>query len=220
MPKLELPSIFSSFQSEIGFFCDGNLDASNAKSIKEFYHFDKLGVCTTQLHTDLHLICNSEKLEGECDSLITQERNLPLMIKTADCIAVNIYDPVTSTIANIHAGWKGQVCQVTRKTIETLEDKFGCITENFYAFASPSLGTCCAEFSNPFTELPCFMHKFIENGNHVNLKECIKQELIQAGVPEKQIEISPICTCCSNNNWYSWRRNKETRRIANVLWLK
>ena len=47
----------------------------------------------------------NNKLEG--DALITDKRNLPIAVLTADCAPILIHDEKKKMIAAIHAGWKG-----------------------------------------------------------------------------------------------------------------
>lgn len=43
----------------------------------------------------------------EADGMITQNPHIALGIMTADCLPVLLHDPITQTIAAIHAGWRG-----------------------------------------------------------------------------------------------------------------
>ena len=56
-------------------------------------------------------------LEG-VDALITNEPNVCIGVSTADCVPVIMYDAEHKAIAVAHAGWRGTVENIMRKTVE------------------------------------------------------------------------------------------------------
>ena len=60
----------------------------------------------------------------EVDILVTTVPGLGLLIKQADCQAVMFYDPVNRVVANVHCGWRGQVQNILKKTVQLLKDRF------------------------------------------------------------------------------------------------
>ncbi len=42
------------------------------------------------------------------DALITDQKNTPIAVLTADCAPILLFDKNTRTIAAIHAGWRGR----------------------------------------------------------------------------------------------------------------
>lgn len=145
----------------------------------------------------------SKKLCG--DAMITATPNLGLLIKIADCQAVLLVDPITRTVANIHSGWRGSASKIISKTIQKMEREYGTLPENIRAGVSPSLGPCCATFTNPWKELPPHLHPFIQQNNTVDFWAATSKELTDCGVPEKHIEIARICTKCTVKDWFSHR---------------
>ena len=77
---------------------------------------------------------------------------------------------------------------------------------------SPSLGPCCAKFSNPEKELPESMKPYIQSQN-VDLWALSLNQLKEAGVPENQIELTKECTQCQPDKYYS-HRNADNGRMA------
>jgi YfiH family protein len=73
-----------------------------------------------QTHSDILIksVNNSENIEA--DAHATSERNLALVIRTADCIPALIYDENKSIALAIHAGWRGVQNQITAKAIGAL----------------------------------------------------------------------------------------------------
>ena len=171
-----------------------------------------------QVHGD-NIIFLSKKpdhpLEG--DAFVTQKSNVPLTVQVADCQGVLMFDPKTQTIAAIHSGWRGSSLNVIGKTIEAMKG-VGVNPSNLIVGISPSLGPCCAEFTDPKNELPKFIHPYIKKQN-VDLWSLTADQLKKAGVPESNIEIIKECTKCQPDKYYS-HRNKDTGRMAVFISLK
>ena len=67
-------------------------------------------VLLNQVHSNkFHYIDMHSKLNKKFvgDALVTDKRNIPIAVLTADCAPVLIYDDSKQMIAAIHAGWKG-----------------------------------------------------------------------------------------------------------------
>lgn len=139
------------------------------------------------------------------DAMITSTPNLGLLIKMADCQAVFLVDPVTRSVANVHVGWRGSARKILSKTIEKMQQEHGVSPHNLRAAVSPSLGPCCAVFTNPYKELPPHLHPFIQQNNTVDFWTATTKELTDHGVPLAHIEIAKICTQCTPKDWFSHR---------------
>lgn len=154
------------------------------------------------------------------DAFVTNQRGSYLMIRSADCQAILICDPITRTVAAIHSGWRGSVQNILNETLHVMVDEFACIPANLHAAVSPSLGPCCQIFSDPFHELPESFHGFVHPNLHVNFWDVTKAQFSAAGIPENHIEFSNICTSCSTKSYFSYRKEgPETGRFASVIGL-
>ena len=98
------------------------------------------------------------------DGIVTDLKNVFLVIQVADCQAVMLYDPVKKVIANIHSGWRGSIKNIIGKCVDKMILAFGCRPENMIAGISPSLGPCCSEFVNYKDEIPKSLWKYKING--------------------------------------------------------
>ena len=58
-----------------------------------------------------------KKKRFKADAVITNKKNLPIGILTADCVPILIYDDTSKNIAAIHAGWKGAYKGIIHKVI-------------------------------------------------------------------------------------------------------
>lgn len=73
-----------------------------------------------QTHSDHVLHVTSPGRPEDTDAVFTDMPGLCLAVKTADCIPVLLYDNRLRSVAAIHAGWKGTVQYIVRKTIEAM----------------------------------------------------------------------------------------------------
>lgn len=167
----------------------------------------------------IHHLKGDEEV-GECDGLLTQEKRRPLIIKHADCQAAIFYDPKNHALANIHCGWRGNVQNIYKETVDLMQKQIGSKPENLLVGISPSLGPQHAEFKNYKTELPESFWEFQERPTYFNLWEISRRQLLDAGVLAHQIEIASLCTFAHPEDYFSFRRDQRvTGRHATVSFL-
>lgn len=164
----------------------------------------------------------AERLVG--DAVIIDEEGYYPSIKTADCQAILILDPIRRVSAAIHAGWRGTVERITRKVIIELETAFGSRPSDLIAALGPSVGTCCYEVDEkvitPFRESMPDAERFIESylitdpisgmdriSRRLDLRRANRHELIDSGVNQENIKDLNLCTKCHNTMFYSYRRD-------------
>lgn len=149
------------------------------------------------------------------DALMTQACELPLLIKTADCIPLVFADGATGWIAAVHAGWRGLTAEIVPLVLKRLKEK-GATMVDLKLGIGPSLGVECAEFSRPFEEIPEKYHWAIREDKHVDLWAILERQLLDAGVAVENIEWMRVCTAC-NPEWFSWRRDADARRFGTFI---
>ena len=154
-----------------------------------------------------------EETKKGYDALITPDAGLGLLIKLADCQGAILYDPKTGILALVHSGWRGSVSNILGKTVARLKCEFGVDPSDLLCGITPSLGPCCAEFVNYQQELPdTFMvHR---HGCHFDFWAISRDQLIEAGLLERHLEIAGICTKCGGPDFYSYRRDGITGRFG------
>jgi hypothetical protein len=153
------------------------------------------------------------------DILLTDRPGIGLMIKQADCQAVMLYDPRHKALANIHCGWRGNVRGVIPEGIKQMRAVYGTDPADLLAAVGPSLGPCCAEFIHYREELPEEAWKYQVRPFYFDLWQWSRDQLLAAGVKAGNIEIAGICTSCRNDEFYSYRKEKETGRFGSVIGL-
>ncbi len=147
----------------------------------------------------------------ETDGLITNKKNLFLALTVADCLPIFIYDPIKEVVCLLHAGWRGLDSNIITKGVALMQKKFTSLSENLIVGVGPGIDVC--HFAVKDDVLSRFMDytNVVKKGNtqvFLNLKQIAKQQLIRNGIKENNIEISPLCTFCEKDKYYSYRRDK------------
>ncbi len=180
-------------------------------------------VSTKQTHSKDVFTAKEEFDTGkgiEADASITDQKGACLLIKTADCQAVILYDPVKKVIGNIHSGWRGSVANIIGETVSKMVKEFGSNPENIIAGIGPSLGPCCAEFKNYRDELPEKYWKYHTENNHFDFWQISIDQLLDSGLFDENIEKSDICTKCNPDLFYSYRYENNTGRFGTAVMIK
>lgn len=187
---------------------------ANCSLIKERLGVSHLLQCEQCHGTDIHIVEDPHARIPPCDALITNMKDVGLMIKHADCQAALFFDPIQQVIAAVHAGWRGSCSRIYTKTIQVMKRKFGVCPENILVGISPSLGN--AEFIHYKQELPERFWKYQTSPDHFNFWDISFDELLAAGLMPHHIEIAKKCTY-TNLEYFSYRREKTTGRMGSVI---
>ena len=182
-------------------------------------------VLTTQKHTDTVLRVGAAHWGAgltapelpDCDALVTDTPGTALVIFTADCTPVLLYDPVTGAVGAAHAGWRGTARRIAEKTVQTMVSAFGCKPENIRAAIGPNIAQCCFETDADVPQALAESYgedvwAYIQKRNdkyYVNLKAVNALSLRRAGV--RHIEVSDRCTACETELFWSHRRTGGVR---------
>ncbi len=167
---------------------------------------------------------NLENAVENCDALITNKKGVVLTILTADCVPVLLYDRKKQVVGAVHAGWKGTKAKIVLKTIHAMQTEYGSNSEDIVAGIAPSIGRCCYEVEKDvaqhFFDTPWCFDK-IDKKYMLDLPLINKQQLLDAGVKEDNIEMSSVCTACNVNSYFSYRKeNGCDGRFMSLIGLK
>ena len=162
---------------------------------------------------------NYHKLPA-ADGIYTYEPNIALMIRHADCQAMILYHPKKQLIGAVHAGWKGLMLNIHGEMIRILKEKEHIDPKELLVAISPSIGPCHAEYKEFRKDFPKEYWAYEKEKYHFDFWELAKDQLLQAGIVEKNLEIARICTYCDSDNYFSYRRDKTTGRHGTCIALK
>lgn len=151
------------------------------------------------------------------DGMVTNVPHLPLVVFSADCNVILLYDPVRRAIGACHAGWRGTALGIAKKTAQEMVRLFGCDPHNIRAAIGPAIGQCCFETDEDVpTALRDALGEEVEpyitwNGTkyHIDLKAVNALWLRKAGV--ETIDICDHCTACRGDLYWSHRKMGNAR---------
>ena len=158
-----------------------------------------------------------ERDYSNIDGLITNEPGIALTTFHADCAPVFLADPVSKAVGLIHAGWRGSSGEIAAVAVYEMAKVYGAMPENILAGIGPSICYACFEVDTPvlsgFTKFNEYVSKKPGSpGKYIiDLKGVNRQTLINSGLKAGNIEVSPLCTKCSESLFYSHRLSGERR---------
>lgn len=156
----------------------------------------------------------------EADALITDTADLTLVIFSADCIPILLYDPKTRSIGAAHAGWRGTALGIAKKTVQAMERSFGARADDIHAAIGPGISLCCFETESDVadamrdalgTEAGPYIKREQSGKYRVDLKGINAHWLRSTGVRAGNIAVSEECTACDTSLYWSHRRMGEVR---------
>ena len=188
-------------------------------------------VCAKQIHGSvIRYVNENDKGKGAfiydeairgADALITDKKNIPLAVFTADCLSVFMYEPASQVIGIVHAGWRGTKDNICPKAVKLIHDKFGVTPSDLLINFGPCIRSCCYEVSSEFKDFFPDSTSQRDGKYYFDLAAANKAQLIKAGVKEKVISDERVCTSCQNTAYFSFRKEKDkSGRMMAVAMLK
>lgn len=197
-------------------------------------------VFSDQTHTtNIRVVTEEDRGKGfvrardyqDIDGLVTNVKGLVLSTFYADCVPLYFVDLKQKAIGLSHSGWKGTVGKIGKKTVETMEREYGSKPEDILVAIAPSICRECYEVSE---DVAVEFKKIFPKENHgkimddkgngkyqLDLWECNKRILLDAGIREENISITNICTCCNSDLLFSHRASQGKRgNLGAFLMLK
>jgi YfiH family protein len=162
------------------------------------------------------------------DIFVTDQPDVPLVLRYADCTPVLIYDPERRALAVIHSGWRGTVQGASRAAVEALAHEYGSRPADLVAGIGPSIGPCCYEVGDEVVDAvrAGFAHaddlllaRPGKERRHFDLWAANRRWLSDAGV--RRIETAALCTACRADEFYSYRAEKgKTGHFGAIMALR
>ena len=183
-----------------------DLDMSNLKYMDQIHGNEVISIVNDEKYT--------------CDALITDKRNTPLMIMSADCIGILFYDPSHRAIGVAHAGRNGTFLEIAKNTVESLKKNYNTNPKDIIVQMGPSIQKCCYEVSVEMADIVSnnFGEEFV-SGRYIDLQGINKKQLLDLGVKQENINISDICTKCQGKDFFSYRNDSSCGRFAGIISL-
>ncbi len=158
------------------------------------------------------------------DGLVTDAKEVYLMVNTADCVPLFFYDAQRQIVGIAHAGWRGTLNKIAENMLtqfKLLKSK----VEDINIVIGPHIGACC--YSVPQDRASAFlMHvtpspfiAFQQSQQwYIDIGQANRFILESAGVARDQIESPVVCTACQNDRFFSYRKD-GTKTFGEMLGL-
>ena len=197
-------------------------DYANLKNRKVFttnlgFDVNEL-VIPNQVHSKRVRMVHSACLLKETDGVISNVKNVVLSIQVADCIPLFLFNPISHQFGMIHSGWRGTAQCIGPNAIHIMET-YGDNAKDVMAIIGPSIGQCCFEVGPEVTAQfdRTYSIKGEKDRMMLDLKNLVKDQMLDNGLLEKNILVDNQCTCCEKEYFFSYRRDgKKTGRMVAI----
>jgi polyphenol oxidase len=155
-----------------------------------------------QVHSD-RVVRAATGVRGEhADGLWTDERGLPVLAMSADCLPVALARVGTDdpAVAVLHVGWRGLLSGIVAAGAHALGD------HTLAAAIGPGIGPCCYEVGEELAEP--FRDRFgddVVRAGRLDLWTSAERALRAAGV--ERVDRFDRCTACEPETFFSHRRD-------------
>ncbi len=156
------------------------------------------------------------------DGSVTSVEGVYLSVTVADCVPLFLADPDAPAVGVLHAGWKGTVGGIVREGVRTMMTVSGARVDRLLVAIGSSAARCCYEVGPEVADVlpPSCVTR---DGSRLlaDLKEANRLQLVDAGVPERNITVDPACTICAPGIFHSYRRDGvRSGRMMGVIGIR
>jgi YfiH family protein len=170
-----------------------------------------------QIHSNTVVEAKTDLILPKADASFTRQKNTVCVVMTADCLPVLLCSKDGEKIAAIHAGWRGLENSIISKTVDALK------TTDLIVWLGAAIGANCFEVGNDVRN--AFLKKsadystaFKKNGSQwlADIYQLARIELAHLGITN--VFGGEFCTVTNSERFYSYRRDKQTGRMATLIW--
>ena len=168
-----------------------------------------------------------------CDGFLTDMPRIPIMVKTADCVPILLWESGAGVAAAVHAGWRGTARGIAGFAVQRMCE-LGAKRDRIRAAIGPCICPDCFEVSDDFGEQfrslastsPNYKMRvaadgmitdFIVRGGdgvlHCDLVSINERLLVLSGVHARNVDCARICTKEHPDEFYSHRRDGAARGV-------
>lgn len=201
---------------------DHNTVQTNRLLVQQALHLTSEPIWLNQTHGTRCVLASTENTGCDADASYTQNTNTVCAILTADCLPILLCNKTGSTVAAIHAGWRGLCHGIITRTLMSINQPYS----DFMAWLGPAIGpshyTVGDEVRNSFISQDSTCEEAfipISPGQWLcNLYLLAHRELARLGITE--IFGGDYCTFAESDRFFSYRRDHgHTGRMATLIWI-
>lgn len=160
------------------------------------------------------------------DGLMTDKKNIALLVKFADCTPIIFYDPKKEVLAAVHSGWRGTAGNIADLALKRMVEDFSSFVEDICAYIGPTIDQANYEVGEEvykaFKDFPKRDDFFYKKGvkYHLDLQEANRQLILEAGIREENIDTCPVSTYGSKDLHSARRDGKNYGLNAMMVMMK
>ena len=174
-----------------------------------------------QIHSTRAVLLPSEDIIPQADSVYTSQKKIVCAVMTADCLPLLITDKQGSCVAAIHAGWRGLCDGIIEATIKKLPVE----PESLLVWLGPAIGPDVYEVGQEVYD--AFINveaKAKESFTDVSDGHWLFDIYQLATLRLNKMGVSHIyggehCTLSEEKDFFSYRRDGVTGRMASLIWI-
>lgn len=207
----------------LGAHCGDNLDdvEENRRRLFADARMPSAPVWLEQVHGEAVLRLRDEPYASKrADASWSDTPGLVCAVMTADCLPVLFCNQAGSEVAAAHAGWRGLCGGVLEQTVAHFKDR----PENIMAWLGPAIGPQAFEVGNDVRDAFIAKDNTAERAFRpvgekyfADIYQLARQRLNNAGVTK--IYGGDRCTFTEKRDFFSYRRDRITGRMASFIWL-
>ena len=168
-------------------------------------------------------------MKPEADAIVGGDPTAALVVRVADCAPILLGDRRLGVVGAVHAGWRSTMQRIAAAAVDTMQTQYGTVASDLVAAIGPSLGRCCGEMGEEVLEAfraaghrePDIAQWFVRSPGikpHFDLWQANRDQLLEAGIPERQIHTAGICTRTNAGSFHSYRAaGPRAGRMAAVI---
>jgi YfiH family protein len=156
--------------------------------------------------------------DRSADAAFTHDTGVVCAVMTADCLPVLLCSKEGDRVAAVHAGWKGLAAGVIEAAIESLGEG------NLMAWLGPAIGQDAFEVGDEVREAfvrkrSAFAAAFRETEDAKWLADLYRlARIVLNDVGISEIYGGGFCTFSNAEDFFSYRRDRVTGRMATLIW--
>ena len=173
-----------------------------------------------QVHSN-RVISVDEETTLQADASVTESKDVVCAVLTADCLPVFFCNQMGTEVAVAHAGWRGLHAGIISNTVKTMHSSIDDILVSLGPAIGPQFFEVGVEVFEAFTDsnrLNASAFVATDSDHFLcDIYQLARIELQSLGI--KRITGGGYCTYRDDQKFYSFRRQQNTGRMANLIWL-
>lgn len=199
---------------------DGDAVRSNRLQVASLLGLPAQPVWLNQIHGN-RVICAEDINNNTADGVYSDRHGTVCTVMTADCVPVLFCNAEGTRVAAVHIGWKGLCAGILDNALKLFADK----PAGLHVWIGPHISSSHYEVGHDVRDAclaknPELAIAFMPNPRgrwQAGLESMIRHQLHLHGT--MHIASTNRCTYAESDQFYSYRRDGQTGRMASMIWI-